>query len=316
LKFSVTDTGIGLTPEARARLFQPFVQADSSTTRKYGGTGLGLAICKQFVELMGGEIGVESEPGKGSAFWFTARLEEQAIGAQFIAPDEGGATGAGVMNHAPTLNPLITRHMLAEARSRTRPLILVAEDNIINQKVAARMLEKLGYRADVAADGLEALEALSRIPYAAVLMDCRMPEMDGFEATAAIREREAQARGEGPGAIDLKPGNRLGARGNRQDNPTHSPSPIAPRHIPIIALTANAMKGDHEKCLAAGMDDYLSKPVTLQGLEAVLRRWAPRDETTPVGAQFIAPDERASSPGGRDESRPYESSGHRRGNGV
>jgi CheY-like chemotaxis protein/HPt (histidine-containing phosphotransfer) domain-containing protein len=138
---------------------------------------------------------------------------------------------------------LVTSHSLNEARARSRSRILVAEDNAVNQKVAERMLERLGYRADVAANGLEAVEALSRIPYGAVLMDVQMPEMDGFEATRKIREREG---------LD--------------------------KHTPIIAMTANVMRGDREKALEAGMDDYVSKPVNLEQLEKVLARWVPREE--------------------------------------
>jgi signal transduction histidine kinase/DNA-binding response OmpR family regulator len=373
VRFEVRDSGIGITDEQRSRLFQSFSQADASTTRRYGGTGLGLAISKQLVELMGGEIGVDSELGKGSIFWFTMRLEKQPEGVQTtlshrtdlrnlrvlvvddnetnrkivheqvvrwgmrngmaqdgqsalkilrkaveesdpydlaildlnmpsmdgmelartitadptIAPTKlilltsMGLRGeaaqarkvgfaayltkpvrqsglydaiATVMVDAPPVEeeaemspaheaPIVTHHSLEEAKTlsverRSRAHVLVAEDNQINQRVAVRMLERLGCRGDVAANGLEALEALSRIPYAAVLMDVQMPEMDGYEATKEIRRREGDSH-----------------------------------HTPVIAMTANAPEGDREKVLEVGMDDYVSKPVKPEDLEAVLERW-------------------------------------------
>jgi signal transduction histidine kinase/CheY-like chemotaxis protein len=365
IRFAVTDTGIGISESAQVRLFQAFVQADGSTTRKYGGTGLGLAISKQLVELMGGEIGMESVPGKGSTFWFTALFEKQphvdkAVpvpnarldGLRVLIVDDNatnrnilihqtaswkmipleaedgnralellraaaqhepydivltdmdmpGITGfelartikgdpsiaavplvlmtsfgqrgdgqvareigiaayltkpvresqlfdclvtvldrSGVMStqsNAATPATLVTRYALKERETMARKLILVAEDNIVNQLVATRQLENMGYRADVVANGLEAVEALTRIPYDLVLMDCQMPEMDGYEATAAIRLREGQSK-----------------------------------HTPIIAMTANAMEGEREKCLAAGMNDYVSKPVKSEALHAMLAHW-------------------------------------------
>lgn len=224
LRCSVADTGVGVAPEARAHLFQPFKQGDSSTSRRYGGTGLGLAICRRLVERMGGAIGFDSEPGVGSTFWFTVALRPCAVRP---APSRGPA--------APKPE---TRAASGTRRADVRPLILVAEDNAINRKLTAHLLDKLGYRADVVANGFEAVEALSRIPYAAVLMDCHMPERDGFEATADIRRAE---------------------RGGRR--------------VPIVAMTANAMKGDRERCIAAGMDDYVAKPVRREELEAVLAKW-------------------------------------------
>ncbi len=376
VRFEVRDTGIGMTREQRSRIFRSFTQADSSTTRHYGGTGLGLAISKRLVEMMGGEVGVQSEPGEGSTFWFTARLEKVPGGAAQSAPTRhddlrdlrvlvvddnetnrkivheqvvswGMKNGMAEDGHgalkmlreaaksggepydlaildmqmpgmpgmelasrikadpaiAPTRLVLLTSmgsrgegeqawevgfaayltkpvrqsklfdaiatvmslkpgdasaapgHEASaagrrspeevQARSRERPWrahVLVAEDNQANRKVAARMLERLGYRADVVANGLEALEALSRIQYAAVLMDVQMPEMDGYEATAEIRRRE-----EG-----------------------------TDRRTPVIAMTANAMQGDREKALSAGMDDYLPKPVRLEQLDRILERWVPQ----------------------------------------
>jgi signal transduction histidine kinase/ActR/RegA family two-component response regulator len=225
--FTVRDTGIGVPFEAIGRLFQAFAQADGSTTRRYGGTGLGLAISKQLVELMDGEIGVTSEPGRGSTFWFTVPLQA-ASGAPLPAPSTArpphGVTGA---------------RPIGRANSSCR--ILVAEDNLVNQRVAVRMLERLGLEADVAKDGQAALRRLASHQYALILMDCQMPELDGFEATARIRA------------------------GERPD-----------QHTPIVAMTASAMRGDRERCLAAGMDDYLSKPVRLEELQAVVERWLRR----------------------------------------
>jgi signal transduction histidine kinase/CheY-like chemotaxis protein len=366
IRFAVTDTGIGISETSQVRLFQAFMQADGSTTRKFGGSGLGLAISKQLVELMGGEIGMESVPGKGSTFWFTALFEKQPHvdktvpvpnarldGLRVLIVDDNatnrtilihqtaswkmipsevedgnralellraaaaqhepydivlmdtympGITGfelaraikgdpsiaavplvlmtsfgqrgdgqvareigvaayltkpvresqlfdclvtvldrSGVMSiqsNAATPAKRVTRYALKERETMSRKLILVAEDNIVNQLVAARQLEKIGYRADVVANGLEAVEALTRIPYDLVLMDCQMPEMDGYEATAAIRLREGQSK-----------------------------------HTPIIAMTANAMEDERGKCLAAGMNDYVSKPVKFEELHAMLARW-------------------------------------------
>jgi len=373
VRFSVRDTGPGITPDAQTRLFQPFSQADSSTTRRYGGTGLGLVISKRLVEMMGGEIGLDSVPGKGSTFWFTVRLrvvasveapaaaelsgvralvvddnatnrlvlERQlsqwgvtcttaADGAAALValrtaaaagtpcalaildgrmPDMDGLTLArtitanpllasvrlvllssqGPRQHADavragfaavltkpvrqsqlydTLLDVMQAVALAAPATHRRPAevapspapppsrgrVLVAEDNPINKKVAMLMLARLGYRADGVADGVEAVEAVSRVPYDVVLMDCQMPEMDGYGATVAIRRLE----------------------GSR-------------RHVPIIAMTANAMAGDRERCLAAGMDDYVAKPVKEAELAAALGRWvgrhaAPAEPAPPCGA--------------------------------
>src|SRR5215212_5071318 len=363
--FEVSDTGIGMTEEQRSKLFQPFTQADASTTRRYGGTGLGLAISKQLVLMMGGEIGVRSEPGVGSTFWFTTRLKKRPEGPTTPAIRKGlrnlrvlvvddhetnrrilhkqitswgmrdgmaedGAEALGLLRAAaesgeaydlaildmqmpgmngiqlaraigdePAISPprmvLLTSIGLninekareagievvlnkpvrqsqlynalatmmaatAEATqepspggvgSRTIPEgevghVLLAEDYPVNRMVAIAMLERSGYRVDAVGNGKEAVEALSSVPYAAVLMDVQMPEMDGYEATAEIRRRE----GSGP-------------------------------RTPIIAMTANAMQGDREKAIEAGMDDYVTKPVGREELEAVLRRWIPRPEDAP-----------------------------------
>jgi PAS domain S-box-containing protein len=387
LRFEISDTGVGISPEQLAKLFQPFTQADGSTTRKYGGTGLGLAICKQLVEMMGGRIGVNSKMGEGSVFWFMLRLPLQppetlpiaatptalrnrnilivddhatnrrvlehslrAQGVRYESAENGdqaleclrnaarrqtpfdvaildmqmpgmdglelarrihsepairatrlvlltsvgqrgdakAAQGAGidayltkpirqsllyqcltlVLGCAPnpdaptarTATQIITRHSLSEAQARSRPRILVVEDNPVNQKVAANMIEKLGYRVNVAANGREAVESLSRIPYDLVFMDCQMPEMDGFEATRVIRNQEESLR-------------------QTCDRPPH---------VPIIAMTANAMQEDRDRCQAAGMDDFLSKPITSNSLAAVLNRWLPHTHHSDEAASKAA----------------------------
>jgi signal transduction histidine kinase/ActR/RegA family two-component response regulator len=228
LHFAISDTGIGISEEAQKKLFQAFVQADGSTTRKYGGTGLGLAISKQLVELMGGQMGVNSVPGKGSTFWFTARFEKQSPGAIFPEPE------------LVSLEKLLTTQVPTEAKMTSKKLILLAEDNLVNQKVAIRQLQKLGYQTDVVGNGREAIEALTRNSYDLVLMDCQMPEMDGYEATAEIRRREEGSS----------------------------------KHTVIIAMTAHALEGEREKCIALGMDDYLSKPVKVDELAAMLEHWS------------------------------------------
>ena len=356
VRFEVTDTGAGIDPAMHDRLFASFSQVDPSTTRKYGGTGLGLAISKRLVELMGGAVGVDSEVGTGSRFWFTVPLRPPAAsslepsppisleGLQVLIVDDNatnrtiiehsldawsvevasadGAQGAlqllrdperrfdiAVLDHhmpdidgldlaaiaisSGLLDPgqiiLLTSSGLSVERQRARALgiavfltkpvkqsalydalvtivdgqgdvrepsvaamsyrpepaaspgrVLVVEDNAVNQQVARRMLERQGHTVDVAADGHEAVEALERSEYDAVLMDCQMPVMDGYEATRAIRQAEAEAGG--------------------------------PR-TPIIAMTAGAMVGEAERCLAAGMDDYLAKPVRWEALTAMLERW-------------------------------------------
>ena len=381
VRFDVTDTGIGLDAEQCERLFQSFSQADTSTTRRYGGTGLGLAICKQLAELMDGEIGVDSTPGQGSTFWFTARIKKQSEEARVIVsprsdlrglrvlivddnatnrsilhkqisswgmrddlaedgpeglamlyeaqragkpydlvildmqmPEMDGMQLAALIKGEPEISitplvmltsmgqrgddaqaravgisayltkpvrqselynclvtvmgstietngarsnsdtvvdlPLITRHNLRAVSRRSRSRLLVAEDNPVNQTVALRMLEKLGYTVNLANNGLEALEALSKTTYDAVLMDCQMPEMDGYEATAEIRRRE----------IATAPNNE-------------------PRRIPIIAMTANALTGDREKSLKSGMDDHIAKPVKPTDLAEILERWITQDPT-------------------------------------
>ncbi len=376
LRFAVTDTGIGIAPEQRERLFKPFSQADLSTTRKYGGTGLGLAISRRLVEMMGGQITVTSRVGEGSTFEFTVPFQcgstdalKQSLfaanlqGARVLIVDDNatnrtvlyhqvlawgmlpqsasnahealdklraaaatqpfdvvlldmdmpgmdGVTLARAIRAEPALNKvkliLLTsvghlggEHILRETGLDSvlvkpvrqselynclvsvlgsTPLVatqevglcaaeevgkgvrvLVAEDNSVNQQVAVLMLQARGYQVDVVSNGLEAVEALERVPYDIVLMDCQMPEMDGFKATRQIRQREGAAR-----------------------------------HTPIIALTAHALHGEREKCLAAGMDDYLAKPLTPQALYKTLQRWHPksaRQSAAPAPAPQVKEEE-------------------------
>lgn len=219
-RFEVHDTGIGIPPEALNKMFKSFSQADSTVTRRFGGTGLGLSISKRLVELMNGEIGLLSEVGKGSTFWFTLNL------------DKGSEISAA--------STLIENKVKQKKLSEGKPVrILLAEDNAINQKVALKQLEKMGFRADAVSNGNEAINALKSIPYDLILMDCQMPELDGYETTRQIRRS-------------------LGA---------------SYQNIPIIAMTANAVQGDREKCLAAGMNDYVSKPIHTDILEKVIEKW-------------------------------------------
>ncbi len=225
VKFEITDTGIGIPDDRLNLLFKPFSQVDASTSRKYGGTGLGLRISKQLAELMGGEVGVQSEEGKGSTFWFTAllkkRLEPEVIGSK---------DGLMSSSEASKTNGKMPFSSLK---------ILVAEDNIPNQKVALAILKTFGLAADIANNGREAVEALRTKDYHLVLMDMQMPEMDGIEATQIIRNPDS-------GVV----------------NP----------QIPIIAMTANTAKEDHQKCLDAGMNDFISKPVEPDQLVLVIRK--------------------------------------------
>jgi len=239
LRFEVSDTGIGLSPEATSRIFDAFSQADGSTTRKYGGTGLGLVIARQLAEMMGGEIGVESEMGTGSVFWFTARFRRQPA----LSGDRAGP-------------PRIARHAVQWQHRETTPerfhgSVLIAEDNPVNLEVTAAMIKNLGCEVEIARNGLEAINALGQKAFDLILMDCQMPVMDGYEAAKLIRERESHE-------------NMHSAADDRDLG-----------RIPIIALTAYAMPGDCEKCLAVGMDGYLSKPFTQEQLRSVVSRWLP-----------------------------------------
>ena len=261
LRFSVTDTGIGIPADKRDRLFQQFSQVDGSMTRKHGGSGLGLAISKQLVELMGGEIGVETEAGKGSEFWFTAPLKVVTGGTELAIKEED------------SLETSLTTGAFGSRDAR----ILLAEDDATNRAVARGLLRKLGItRVDLAADGNEVLEALSRKPYDLILMDVQMPGMDGLEATRRIRGRQKTEDGrqktepQTPALPDEMDAERAGVDMSSVFSLQSSVS-----RIPIIAMTAHAMQGDRAICLEAGMDDYVTKPISAKALAAVLARWLP-----------------------------------------
>ncbi|MET0535185.1 MAG: ATP-binding protein [Steroidobacter sp.] len=225
LRIEVEDTGIGIEPEQLDRLFTKFTQADSSTTRKYGGTGLGLAISKQLVELMGGQIGARSRPGSGSTFWFTLPFAQRSE-----------TTGT---NKVLTLDSPRPPALEGDQSRNGCTRVLVVEDHAVNRMLATRLLKKFGCDVDIAENGRIACERTAREHYDLVFMDCQMPEMDGFEATRNIRDRELETGG----------------------------------HLPIVALTANAMAEDRERCLDAGMDDYIAKPYSVADFERTLQRW-------------------------------------------
>ena len=217
LQFSINDTGIGISKKNQNKLFQKFIQADGSITRKYGGTGLGLTISKQLSEMMGGEIGIESKEGKGSTFWFTVKLKKSNK----------------------KTSQIMTNHLINENKKNKYSILLV-EDNEMNIIVAEAFLKELGCEVDIALNGLEAIKILKTKTYDIVFMDMQMPEMGGLEATQKIRKKNS-------GVINHK--------------------------IPIIALTANAMKGDDRICLDAGMNDYLSKPVNFEEIKKMIDKW-------------------------------------------
>ena len=221
VRCSVVDTGIGITPEAQAILFQPFSQADASSTRRYGGTGLGLTISRQLVGMMGGTMGLESIPGKGSTFWWTVRL---------ALPDAAASRNYRTLQEEEA--------SVREESVRKNLSVLIVEDNESNQLVARIMLDRFGCRSAVAGNGEEALEALGKEDYDLVFMDCHMPVMDGFETTLFLRKVEGKGK-----------------------------------HTRVIALTASALKGERDRCFKAGMDDYISKPITFDALSGVMRKW-------------------------------------------
>ena len=277
VRFTVKDSGIGIPPQAREKLFQPFTQADSSMSRLYGGTGLGLAISKRLVDLMGGEIGFDSQESLGSTFWFTAKLEEtdapmddlKPVGktaeilrlggartsstasdaliaaastrdARGIAVPRSPLPGGAAAPSAPPHDQSPARNgaaHAAETPQNARAMrILLVEDNVTNQRIALRMLEKRSYAVDIAGDGGEAILKLAQEQYDLILMDCQMPIMDGFEAPHRIRKTEL-------------------ATG---------------KHVPIVTLTANIMTGDRQRCIEAGMDEYLPKPINAEQMYAMI----------------------------------------------
>ncbi|NGZ87173.1 EAL domain-containing protein [Duganella aceris] len=254
LAFEVSDSGIGMSDEVRRHLFEAYAQPDPSTTRRYGGTGLGLAICKQLVELLGGRIGVRSEAGVGTTFSFS------------ILCRPGQSLPAAAVSH-------LVSHAAPRALPARQFRVLVAEDNRTNQMVAAGMLAMNGCICEFAADGVEAVRAAQRGRFDLILMDCSMPEMDGYEATAHIRLAELA----------------LG------------------RRTPLVAMTANTQTGDAEKCLAAGMDDYLAKPITLVELRRKLEKWLPHGGLP--GAHAAADDDHGAFRHGATRDRAVRATG-------
>jgi signal transduction histidine kinase/CheY-like chemotaxis protein len=238
MRVSVTDTGIGIPKKKIGALFEQFSQVDGSTTRNYGGTGLGLAISKRLVNLMGGTIGVASRPGEGSTFWFTLPLMIESQPAVLNWPvDERRGARVPIVDHTEPSPSIQFAPVASPAPAGPVIRVLVAEDNAVNQKVAVHMLKKLGLRVDVSADGRETVELFEMLPYDLILMDCQMPEMDGYQASREIRRREP-----------------------------------AGHHTVIIAMTAEAMAGAREDCLAAGMDDYIAKPIRLEDMSAIVKK--------------------------------------------
>ena len=235
LHFLVRDTGIGIPEEQQACIFEPFRQADGSTTRRHEGTGLGLAICTRLVQLMGGRLWVESRAGEGSIFHFTAPFGHARGG-------EDKQPGVPLARDVSTLAASVQSACASSLR------VLVAEDNAVNQNLVRSVLKKDGHAVQLAGNGREVLAALEGSQFDLILMDVQMPGMDGFEATAAIRKAEQ----------------------------------LTGSHVPIVAITAHAMQGDRERCLEAGMDEYLTKPIDLAKLRAMLRKWSRGNSPAPA----------------------------------
>jgi two-component system, sensor histidine kinase RpfC len=256
--FEIEDTGIGIEPSAARRIFTPFSQADGSTTRRYGGTGLGLPLASRLVAAMGGEVGFVSSPGVGTTFRFTLRM-----GVEDAVP----LAAAEPRDQPPPRNAL---------RWRRTPRVLAVEDNEVNLELLAQFLASFGCIVEVARNGKEAVEACRRAHFDVVMMDCQMPEMDGYQSAAAIRAQEREAS-------------------------------AGEQRTAILALTAHAGPDDRARCLAAGMDDYLSKPFGSDDLLAVLVRWVPQDEATgPTPVLPLFPADLASGNGERSEAPPRQ----------
>ena len=264
LDFSVQDTGIGVPEDKLSQIFERFTQADGSTTRQYGGSGLGTTISRHLVELMGGRIGASSQPGKGSTFWFTLDFPRAAQNNQVASgPDRLESRKQNRVRTATVANDEPGRDTDDQKRKR----ILLVEDYPTNQQVALAHLKAAGYRVDLAKNGRQAVEAVQESPYDLVLMDIQMPEMDGYTATEKIRTWEE-----------------IRHQKERHDDSAveHQRQPREWRRLPIIAMTAHAMAGHSEKCLASGMDDFLSKPLKRDHLLATVGKWI---ENGVVGSQ-------------------------------
>ena len=276
LRFQVSDTGDGIASDKLETVFHPFIQGDATTSRKYGGTGLGLSISSQLVALMGGDCGVSSEPGVGSTFWFTIRVDaDKEVNDFDLESEDLAPLGEPALSEIDPSDPIADDNSpLGSRLVRLGPpgRVLLAEDNVVNQQVASAMLDHLGFTVDVVPDGAAAVKAVTQASYDAVLMDCQMPILDGYQATREIRRVQGVAA-----------------------------------HVPIIAVTASAMSSDQQRCLAAGMDDYLPKPLSLNALGAVLARWAP-EKPDPEGVDNESDQASAAGPPPVQSAAPSRSS--------